>query len=277
MQSSALKRHGGKAYLAPKLIELMPYHNRYAECYFGTGAVMFAKSYNGIAEYANDLDGQLSNFWKVVADSHAFPLFGRLANLTPFSKSGFFEAQARLEACNKDTTWRWDEDVQRAIDFFVVNRQSRQALGEDFATPTTRIRRGMNENVSAWLSAVESLPWFHNRLKRVEIRCEDARDFIASLDRSESDFFYLDPPYPKETRSIGTEYGIYEMSTAAHTLLLDFLLREERCGKFMVSSYPNELYNEKLRTWRRVDFEIPNHSSSAGTKEIKTESVYMNY
>lgn len=133
----------------------------------------------------------------------------------------------------------------------------------------------MNEQVSAWLSAVDGLPEFHARLRRVEIRNQPAVDFIRELDSPET-CFYCDPPYLHDTRSSVGEYQ-HEMSYADHKELLCVLSSVK--GKFLLSGYRSELYNvaESELGWRRIDFEIPNQASGKKKKEIKTECVWVNY
>lgn len=270
---SAIKRHGGKHYQAKHIIQLMRPHKRYCEAFFGSGAVMLQKECEGIAEFANDKDKLLSNFWKTLADEDAFWLFQRMITMQPFSKDDFYKAKDRQR--NELASWHYTDDVANARDFFIVNRQSRQGLGKDFATPTTRIRAGMNENVSAWLSAVDGLYDLHNRIKRIEIWNEDAITFIDKLDCYGS-CHYLDPPYLHNVRSTICEYGEYEMTIEQHCALLDYLNRGMR-GDVLISGYPSELYNEKLKHWRHVDIEIDNKASSSSIKEMKIERVWMNY
>lgn len=264
MKSSPLKRHGGKFFLATKIRALFPPHTRYVETHFGSGAVLFSGDGEGVSEYANDLDRTLADFWFVLKETPDRML--RALWATPFSPDEFSAAMSNLTSCDR---------VKRATAFFIRNRQSRQALGRDFATPTSRLRRGMNEQVSAWLSAVEGLPAFHERLKRVEVRCQDAVSLIKELDSPET-LFYCDPPYLHETRSTTGEYE-HEMSKIQHEDLLKVLGGIE--GKFCLSGYRSELYDDFATegTWRRVDFDLPNQASSAKTKERKTECVWMNY
>lgn len=271
--SSPIKRHGGKAYLASKIRALFPPHTRYCEPFFGSGAVLFSGDGEGVAEYANDLDYELSHFWQVLSDVELWNEFFDKAQMTPFSKPHFIGSKFRLALERLQPS---SDPVGAALAFFIRNRQSRQALGKDFATPTTRLRRGMNEQVSAWLSAVDGLPEFHQRLRRVEIRCQPALDFIRELDGPET-LFYCDPPYMHETRSTTKEYGEYEMSEQDHAKLL--IVLSEIKGKFCLSGYRSKLYDQAAidYKWRRVDFEIPNQASSAKTKERKAESVWMNY
>lgn len=275
MKSGPIKRHGGKAYLAPKIRALMPPHTRYCEPFFGGGTVLLACDGEGVAEFANDIDRELTNFWRMLRDQ---PQFGKLQDLlstTPFSKIQFEDVQkAYHDWFNGDLPDELACNITRAWWFFIVNRQSRQALGRDFATPTSRLRRGMNEQVSAWLSAVDGLPEFHARLRRVEIRCDDAKDFIKELDSPDT-CFYCDPPYMHETRAGGREYGECEMGDESHHNLLCCLKLVK--GKVLLSGYRSAMYDDHLKKWRRVDFEIPNQASSKKEKEIKTECVWLNY
>ena len=64
---TCIRYHGGKSYLAPKLVGLMPVHQRYLEPYFGGGSILFAKPHDGIAEWVNDINQEVTNFWCVMA------------------------------------------------------------------------------------------------------------------------------------------------------------------------------------------------------------------
>lgn len=267
-----LKWHGGKSYLAPKLVELMPAHTRYCEPFFGGGAVLFAKPCEGVSEFVNDLHSELTMFWAVLRDRELFAEFQRTVEATPFAEDSFCTADIENQVPRPLANWAI---VERAVAFFVRNRQSRQGLGRDFATPTKRIRRGMNENVSAWLSAVECLPEVHARLKRVEIHNRDALEFIDRLDSPET-FFYCDPPYLHETRTSTGEYA-HELTAGDHKDLLNCLRKIK--GKFLLSGYPSRLYDHHSAEhgWRVVDFTIDNKASAKKSKEMKIERVWMNY
>src|ERR1700729_919118 len=84
--SLPLKWHGGKYYLAAKIIELMPVHTHYVEPYAGGLSVLLAKDPEGISEVANDINGELANFWNVLRSQEDFATFQRLCEATPFSE-----------------------------------------------------------------------------------------------------------------------------------------------------------------------------------------------
>lgn len=270
---SALKWHGGKSYLASRIVSLMPSHTRYCEPFFGGGAVLFARDGEGVAEFVNDLNRDLTAFWYTIRHLDSFDRFMRYVSAVPFCTHVFESAEDtlnELEANNSD-----EAAIRKSVAFFIRNRQSRQGLGRDFATPTKRLRRGMNENVSAWLSAVDGLPEVHARLRRVEIRNQPAVEFIEALD-SEETFFYCDPPYLHETRVTTGEYR-HEMTVDAHIELLNTLAGIK--GKFLLSGYPSNTYQgfSDQCGWRVVDCEIDNKASGKKTKEKKVERMWMNY
>jgi len=262
-----IKWHGGKSYLSAWIIGNFPDRNSYThynEAFAGGLSVLFAHDPDGKSEAVNDLNSGLSDFWFILSTTPEAMI--RELWATPLSQ----------EVWESATEMRADDDrMKRATAFFVRYRQSRQGLGKDFATPTTRVRRGMNENVSAWLTAVESLPEAHERLRRVEVRNMDGIKFIEKYDH-ESALFYLDPPYVHETRVTTKDYEC-EMSVADHLRLLEVCVKLK--GKFLLSGYDSEMYRRVAdqNGFRKVEKEIDNKASSKDVKEKKTECLWMNY
>jgi DNA adenine methylase len=281
--ASPIKRHGGKGgyhgKLARWIVSLMPPHVTFIEPFFGSGAVLFARGpgddtlffsdhrdHAGVSEIVNDLDGQLVNFFRILRDEKTFPHFVRQVDAMPVSR-------VEWEAANEHVGG--EDPVADAVAFFTDCRQSRQALCKDFATVQgKRLRRGMNEHVSAWLSAIEGLPDVHKRLRRVVIENMPAVDLIRRHD-APTTLFYCDPPYPHETRTVRTAYGKYEMSTDDHRELLAVL---QQCkGKVMLSGYPSKLYDDHLAGWAKHIFQIPNQASGKKVKDVETEVVWTNF
>lgn len=283
----AIKRHGGKAYLAQKIVELMPPRCKnpnapkaddpgyihYVEPFFGGGSVLMANDPEGISEVVNDLSQELINFWRVLARPTAFEQFKRMVEATPCSEWHYDIASDEARSMYSTD---FGPDATKAWAFFVRNRQSRQALGKDFSTlARTRTRRGMNELPSAWLTAIEGLPEIHARLQRVVIRCGDAVPLIRQQDGPRT-LFYLDPPYVHSSRVTNGEYE-HEMSDGDHAELLQVLSGIK--GKFILSGYHSALYDEAAarNIWRLVEFSIDNKASNQKVKPKKIECVWMNY
>jgi DNA adenine methylase len=269
-----LKWHGGKHYLASKIIALMPPHLHYVEPYFGGGSVLLAKDPEGVSEVANDLNRELANFWAVLRSAELFGKLQRNLEATPFSEDLWEAADERSRGVYVDAML--DEMVGRAWSFFIHCRQSMSGRMDSFAPLSrTRVRRGMNEQASAWMAAVDGLPAVHARLRRVVILNRPAVDVIASQD-GEQTCFYLDPPYLHETRATTGEYE-HEMTAEQHAELLTALAGIK--GKFLLSGYDSALYreHEQRNGWHRVEFELPNNSASGESKRRMREVVWMNY
>src|SRR5262245_3635030 len=110
-----LKWHGGKHYLADRIVALMPPHLHYVEPFFGGGAVLLAKNPDGVSEVVNDLCGDLINFWRVISDEEKFGQFHRRIEAVPFSEAHWKDAQHMDGlAC----------PIDRAVAFFIRCRQS---------------------------------------------------------------------------------------------------------------------------------------------------------
>lgn len=259
-----LKWFGGKHYLAKRIVELMPPHTHYVEPFFGGGAVLWAKDPEGVSEVVNDVYGRLMNFYRHLADPELFKSFYGKVSLLPFSQ----------ELWNASRTNDLDDHLNDAVKFFILNRQSRAGQMKDFATLSRkRTRRGMNEQVSAWLGCIDGLPEVHERLQRVVILNDDAKLVIHRQDERGT-LFYLDPPYLHETRTSSKDY-LHEMTTRDHAEILDMI---NQCrGKVILSGYQNTLYKQYLCNWNRVDIEIDNKAAGGHTKRKMTESLWMNF
>lgn len=267
---SPLKWYGGKYYLAPRIVALMPPHTHYVEPFAGGLSVLFAKNPEGISEVVNDLNSDLINFYRVLRGDR-FAQFERAVSLTPFAREEWGDARALLAGAD-------GADVERAAAFFVACRQSYSGKMDSFA-PTSRGRvRVMSDQVSAWLGAIAGLPAIHARLSRVYVDHAPAVDVIRKRDGGTT-VFYLDPPYMHETRTGGPVYA-HEMTTGDHTDLL-MSLRDIK-GKFLLSGYRSELYDRYAAAegWSRVDISVANNAAlirDGGGRRRMMECVWMNY
>ncbi len=264
-----LKWHGGKFYLAPKIVRLMPPHLHYVEPFFGGGAVLFARdpdsSKQGVSEVVNDIHDRLIGFWRVLQDPETFEAFLRRVEAIPMARTEWKEAH--------DHKYGLDP-VDDAVAFFIDCRQSRSGLMTGFTSVTrARTRRGMNGNVSEWITAVDGLPQVHERLRRILIERMPAVELIKRED-TPGTLFYCDPPYLHETRKATDAYK-HEMSEGDHRVLLATVLNCK--GKVMVSGYSSDLYEGTLSGWTRHTFDLPNNAAGGETKRRMTENLWCNW
>lgn len=141
--------------------------------------------HEGVSEVVNDLDQSLANLWRVWQGPAAFAEFQRQVEAIPVSRPHWQESLGETS----------ENNVERAVQFFVKIRQSMMGLGKTWAPLSkARTRRGMNEQASAWLTAIEGLPEVHERLKGVVIESVDVLDFLRRYD-CQNALFFIDPPY----------------------------------------------------------------------------------
>jgi site-specific DNA-adenine methylase len=81
---------------------------------------------------------------------------------------------------------------------------------------------------------------------------------------------YLDPPYPRDSRKSKKDLYRHEMDAQDHTRLLNGVTGTTGIN-FVISSYPNEMYNEALKEWNTIEFQSQTRSGTA------TEKVWYNY
>jgi DNA adenine methylase len=270
-----LKWHGGKHYLTPKIIALMPRHIHYVEPYAGSLKVLLARDpdderlwqppHRGVSELVNDLDGRLTNFWRVLQDPAKFEPFRRSVEATALSRVEWEAAHSHRPS---------GDAVRDAVAFFIECRQSRAANMRSFTSITrNRLRRGINGNASEWLGAVDGLPAVHARLRSVVIENRPALKVIHSED-APGTLFYLDPPYVHETRTVTDAYAC-EMTERDHVEMLD--VTRSLKGKVILSGYPSDLYDRALADWNRHAIDLPNNTAGGPSKARKTEVLWCNF
>ena len=82
-------------------------------------------------------------------------------------------------------------------------------------------------------------------------------------------FFYCDPPYLFSTRKSKRQLYKHDWTDQQH---FDFLaLAVSIKSNCMISHYPCEMYDTRLKNWRTFDFE------STTRQGLRTERIYMNY
>jgi DNA adenine methylase len=273
--NSPIKYHGGKSYVAKWINGLAAPHLHWVEVFGGGLSVTLAKDPTDVSEVVNDIYGQLTNFWITLQTPELFENFLRRAEATPFSQPEY-DAAAAMNSTMMTTTMTADEQVERAVAFFIAARQSRAGRFSEFATVSrNRTRRGRNEQVSAWQTSVEGLASVHARLGRVLILCQPALEVIKSQDGPNT-LFYCDPPYLPAAR-VSPDVYHHEMTRMDHARLLVALSKIQ--GKFMLSGYASDLYllAEKKYGWKRHQQQVANHAAGGAKKRVMTECLWANY
>jgi len=261
----AIRWYGGKFSHLNWLLPLLPSCQHFCEPFGGSAAVLLNRDLSPVETY-NDIDGDLVTFFRVLRDKPD-DLIEKLA-VTPFSREEFrraYEMRGRTDI----------PDVERARLFFIRAEQVRIGLAQTstagrWAWCKLTSRRGMSGAVSRWLNRIDALWAVSERLRRVQIENRDAIEVILQYDSPET-LFYLDPPYPHESRGDVHAYA-YEMTERNHERLAEVLHSIQ--GKAAISGYRSPLTERLYGGWTRIDApQAIIHS----VKKPRIESVWINY
>jgi DNA adenine methylase len=256
--------YGGKFSHLDWLLPLLPDARHYCEPFGGSAAVLINRIPSPVETY-NDLDGEVTNFFRVLRDNRDALI--EAIGLTPFSREEFESAISRPE----DNI----SDLERARRFYIRARQVRTGLAQKassgrWAHCRLTSRAGMAGAVSRWLGSVEALPDIAMRLLRVQIENDYAASIIQRYDSQET-LFYCDPPYPHMSRGDANAYA-YEMTDGEHREIASVLHRAK--GMVAVSGYQCELMEELYGDWQRID--APTKLAHS-VKTPRTEALWVNY
>lgn len=241
VRGPAFRYYGSKWRLAPVIIGLFPPHVCYVEPFGGSACVLLQK-YPSALEVYNDADEQVVIFFRVLRERTEELI--RAIELTPYART---ELEVAFEAC--------DDKLELARRFYVRSWQSRAGPSGNWRSGWRFQRTDASGKrvVGDW-NDVEPLWAVAERLKQVMIECDDAFTVIGRYDAPET-LFYLDPPYPKETRGRWAKGGYrHELDEADHRRLAELVHDLE--GMVVLSSYPSALYDELYQDWQGVSREV---------------------
>lgn len=250
---SVLKYPGAKNRLAPWICGYIPQHNVYLEPYAGSLAILFNKERSHI-ETVNDLDGEVTNFFRVLRDNSE-ELKHRIS-LTPFSRREYVLA------------YEPSGDVIEQARRFAVKCWMGFGCGNLYQNGFKSGQQTHSPNpAKAWSELPDTIILAAERLKGVQIENLPATELIRRYNTPDV-FLYVDPPYLHETRK--NYLYKFEMSDADHKELLKMLA--EHPGKILLSGYDNDMYNDMLPRWNKVQ---KSTRAEGGRKRIET--LWMNY
>ncbi|HEV2199736.1 MAG TPA: DNA adenine methylase [Bryobacteraceae bacterium] len=170
---------GGKRRQADQIIALLPPHRTYCEPFLGGAQVLCRKPPSKV-EVANDIDGQVTNFFRCVQQHPE-----ELSRYLKFVLVGREWFKVFLNQNPASLT-----DIQRAARFFYLQKNSYAGLvhGQHYAA---KVVAAPGFNASRLPEIFENL---HQRLARVQIESLPFQEFIPRFDRPTT-LFFCDPPY----------------------------------------------------------------------------------
>ena len=261
IERPVLRYFGGKWRIGEWVISHFPPHRCYVEPFGGGASALLRKSPSPIEVY-NDADGEVVNFFRMLRD-RAGELTMAVA-LTPYAK-------AELDETYKPA----GDDLERARRLFVRSWQGRGGARNQWRTGW-RYQRSDNQRkrvVCDWDETARLLD-VAERLKQVQIDCDDALAVIKRYDTTET-LFYCDPPYVSSTRGArwATHAYAHEMDDQAHRQLGELLLAGIK-GMAVVSGYHSPLYDELYGDWQSYTQTTLTEGSGKG-KPHATEVLWL--
>lgn len=229
-----LKYPGAKWALASWIVEHLPAHVHYVEPYAGSLAVFFQKPLSA-HEVINDLSGDVINFFQVVRDRP--DELSDLLLFTPWSREEYYLSYERTGDALEDAR-RFAVRAWQAHGFKTNCRTGWRHNGVKSVQPVT----------ARWKRLPEIVLLAAERLRDAEIEAKTAIEVISYYN-ARNVLLYADPPYPLGTRK-GRKMYQFEMTDADHQALLTKL--DAHAGPVVLSSYENDLYNERLPHWQKV-------------------------
>lgn len=247
---------GGKRTMAPLVATELGAHIQYFEPFCGSMAVLFAKDPSR-NETVNDLHTDLINLSLCLqSELDAVWVYERCQRsmvgdpLLNNARAYFAEQPAEAAVpCRERAYW-----------YFVSSWMSRNGVAgmerQDFQL-AVRWTHGGGSPTVRWRSATESIPAWHQRLQNVVILNRDAFKIIPKFDDTAATAIYVDPPYPRESRSHGSY--LHEFSEGddlfggdSHVELAR-LLGKFKYARVVISSYDCERVRELYAGWNFVN------------------------
>ena len=252
---------GAKRTLADRIVEEIGEHRVYWEPFCGSMAVLFAKSPVSF-ETVNDLHGDLVNLARVVQDEALCGrLYWRLRCTIP-AEALFRESLAKIrsEPCSQDK----GPQLDRAYHYFVISWLGRNGIAGISNDSTSFCKRYGSTGGSPgtrFISAVESLPPWHERLRGVVVLSCDGIELCEKIEDKAGTVIYVDPPYFAK----GAKY-LYDFNPEHHERLAAALHRFKNT-RVVLSYYAHPEVDRLYPSWRRVDVATTKALVNTGKRE----------
>lgn len=267
----AYRWYGGKLRMVNILNFLIPEHKIYAELFMGA-ASLYLNHPRSKVEILNDLDADVSGFWKTLADRElGKKLVEQLCNLK-YEKAVFDEALK-----HRNNHFRGLDDVQKAVAIYVLISQSFNATRRNFS------KTGYRDTETYQTDIKGNLPEVYERLEGVEVLNENGIDLVERFSDNAEAFLFLDPPYRHDLRGKGaTSAYACELPHCEQVRLLK-TIRHAKC-KILLCGYKsekNDLYDTYLlpHGWKcyRLCEVVKACQVSRTVKDMAQEYVWVNY
>lgn len=265
MKRAFLRYYGGKHKLAPWIVENLPPHRVYVEPFCGAASVFFRKS-PSYGEVLNDMSGDIVNLFRVMQSDRLRGWLHEMLLVTPFARSEY-ELAHEYSA----------DPVENARRLLI---RSMMGFYSDSVNPENNrsgFRHDCNRSCSLpvhnWRDYPNYMDGFAHRLRDAIIENIDAFRLFEKWRAKADHLWYVDPPYPHDTRTAANRHKyVVEMSDNDHRRLVDVL--QGLAGMVVLSGYPTDLYRPfEEDGWQKITKTVSNRAFQSGTR---TECLWLN-
>ena len=255
---------GGKRTLAPAILHELGKHSAYWEPFCGSLAILLAKPVVSM-ETVNDLHGDLINLARCVQDDTAsVDLFSRLTRVACSEQlhreaADRFRARGNIAAAN-------ELDVSRAFDYFLCSWLGRNGVAGTSSYNQGFCRRFTKNGGHAatrFVSAVNSIPAWWERLRAVTILNDDGLELLKRIEDAPGVAIYCDPPYLVK----GAKY-VHDFASDDHKKLSEVLRRFKKT-RVVVSYYAHDRLKELYPDWTVTRLQATKAMVNQGMRDKK--------
>lgn len=252
-------RYPGSKYRAYKFIE--PFinnykHEEFREPFFGSGAVFFQKK-PAEANWINDLDPELINFYRVIQDINKAKMLADMVSTVMPTKDYFIE----LKESNPT------DELSRAFKYFVINRTAYSGI---MHLPNWGFHATKSVQPSAWPERILNAS---KKLQGVKITEGKYQDVLFAPTLSKKVLFFLDPPYYAADQKRAYEKSFDENE---HFVLAENLKKIDEC---FILTYDDCDQIRRLYDWANiysVEFMYHTANSCVTTRKKGKELIITN-
>lgn len=198
--SKLLPYYGSKSRLAPRIAHQLGPHRLYAEACCGSLAVLMGKPVAPF-EMVCDLYGHVVNLARVVASERWRDLYEQARRIMS-AEPLYDELRASVAADDPDPAPSVeaveDRHVAAALAVLASSWIGRNGYAGTTATGlgfAQRYTTKGSSNAARWTAAVESIPFWHQRIRDVQIVQADLFDWLPRIVDAPDVAIYVDPPY----------------------------------------------------------------------------------
>lgn len=210
---------GGKYY---SLRYILPFvekieHDEYREPFVGGGSVFFAKK-KSKKNWINDVHKELVNIYEIIQNDNSYIRFKQLLEKEVATKERYKEIKA----------FHSKDNIERAYKYYYMNRTS---FSGKLISPAWGYREKRSIPPSRWHEVLDPA---HDKLRNVQITCQDFEHVVNAKSNFSKVLLYLDPPYfvPPRTKHYVNGFFFQDHIRLADCLRetkYDFLLSYEDC------------------------------------------------